>query len=239
MHSDTGFLSSSLIRRVIVICGALAALLTALNFGMKWYGDRIIQAGHTTSTDEVEITIGNDRLKLAKNTLRNPSDRDSGAHERADLYLTWPDLAGYRDSNRALFDDPKNAVGLIFVQLSQSTMSQDMSGRFEPIYTRLIEGEPTPLKHGLLLHRLRADSGYGKEVILTGRRDGESVYVVRCLLPQTPQETTGSDCQRDIHVGQDLSLFYRFSANLLPQWQALDAAVTRYVEKRLVKDENP
>jgi len=170
---------------------------------------------------------------------QNYSDRDSGAHERADLYLTWPDLAGYRDSNRALFDDPKNAVGLIFVQLSQSTMSQDMSGRFEPIYTRLIEGEPTPLKHGLLLHRLRADSGYGKEVILTGRRDGESVYVVRCLLPQTPQETTGSDCQRDIHVGQDLSLFYRFSANLLPQWQALDAAVTRYVEKRLVKDENP
>ncbi len=63
MHSDTGFLSSSLIRRVIVICGALAALLTALNFGIKWYGDRIIQAGHTTSTDEVEMTIGNDRLK--------------------------------------------------------------------------------------------------------------------------------------------------------------------------------
>lgn len=66
MHSDTGFLSSSLIRRVIVICGALAALLTALNFGMKWYGDRIIQAGHTTSTDEVEITIGNDRLNWQK-----------------------------------------------------------------------------------------------------------------------------------------------------------------------------
>jgi hypothetical protein len=117
-------------------------------------------------------------------------------------------------------------------------MSEDMSGRFGPIYSRLTEGEPMPLKHGLLLHRLRTDSGYGKEVILTGDRDGESVYVVRCLLPQTPQAATGSDCQRDIHAGQDLSLFYRFSSALLPQWQKLDAEVKNYIERRLVKDGN-
>ncbi|MGG2477683.1 hypothetical protein ACNVD4_20125, partial [Rhizobium sp. BR5] len=64
-------------------------------------------------------------------------------------------------------------------------------------------------------------------------------YVARCLLPQTPQEATGSDCQRDIHIGQDLSLFYRFSANLLPQWQKLDADVKNYVAQRLGKDGNP
>lgn len=117
-------------------------------------------------------------------------------------------------------------------------MSEDMSGRFGPIYSRLTEREPVPLKHGLLLHRLRADSGYGKEVILTGEREGESAYVVRCLLPQTPQAATGSDCQRDIHAGQDLSLFYRFSSALLPQWQKLDTDVKNYIEHRLVKDGN-
>jgi hypothetical protein len=236
MHNGSPLLSSSLMRRVVVIVVIILVFVAALNFGIKWYGDRILQAGHTTATDEVQITIGNDRLKLAKNTLRVPSERQDGERERVDLYLTWPELEGYEDANRAAFDDPAKAAGLIFIQLSQSTMSEDMSGRFGPIYSRLTEEEPVPLKHGLMLHRLRADSGYGKEVILTGKREGENDYVVRCLLPQTPQEATGSDCQRDIHAGQDLSLFYRFSASLLPQWAKLDADIKHYVEQRLVKD---
>lgn len=236
MQNQSPLLSSSLIRRTAIVAGILLVFIAALNVGVKWYGERLLKAGHTTATNEVQITIGNDRLKLAKNTLRVPSERHDGERERIDLYLTWPDLKGYEDTNRAVFDDPAQATGLIFIQLSQSTMSEDMSGRFAPIYARLTEGEPVPLKHGLMLHRLRADSGYGKEVILTGQREGESDYVVRCLLPQTPQDATGSDCQRDIHAGQDLSLFYRFSANLLPQWQKLDADVKQYIQQRLAKD---
>ncbi len=239
MKDQKPLLSSSVMLRTALIAGILLIFLGALNVGIKWYGERILQAGHTTATEEVEIVIGNDRLKLAKNTLRAPSERLSGERERIDLYLSWPDLRGYEDANRSVFDDPTQAAGLIFIQLSQSTMSEDMSGRFAPIYSRLTEGEPVPLKHGLVLHRLRADSGYGKEVILTGERDGGNAYVVRCLLPQPPQEATGSDCQRDIHTGQDLSLFYRFSSALLPQWQKLDADVKNYIERRLVKDGNP
>ncbi len=239
MHDQSRLLSSSLLRRAAIIAGILLILLAGLNVGIKWYGERILKAGHTTDTSEVEITIGNDRLKLARNTLRTPSERQGGESERIDLYLTWPDLKGYEDTNRAIFDDPAQSAGLIFVQLSQSTMSEDMSGRFGPIYSRLTEGEPVPLKHGLLLHRLRAVSGYGKEVVVTGERENSDTFVARCLLPRTPQEAMGSDCQRDIHIGQDLSLFYRFSANLLPQWQKLDADVKNYVAQRLVKDGNP
>ena len=33
-------------------------------------------------------------------------------------------------------------------------------------------------------------------------------------------------CERDIQVGDDLSLTYRFPQELLADWQALDAAVT-------------
>lgn len=239
MHDQKPLLSSSLVLRAVLIAGTLLIFLGVLNVGIKWYGERILQAGHTTDTGEVEIAIGNDRLKLVKNTLRAPAERQGGERERVDLYLTWPDLRGYEDANRVIFDDPSQAAGLIFIQLSQSTMSEDMSGRFGPIYSRLTEGEPVPLKHGLVLHRLRADSGYGREIILTGDRPGENAYVVRCLLPQTPQGAAGSDCQRDIHAGQDLSLFYRFSSALLPQWQKLDADVKTYIEQRLVKDGNP
>jgi hypothetical protein len=33
-------------------------------------------------------------------------------------------------------------------------------------------------------------------------------------------------CERDIQVGNDLTLLYRFPRELLGKWQALDAAVT-------------
>jgi hypothetical protein len=140
MQNERLLLSSSLIRRAAIIAVIILGFVAALNIGVKWYGERILQVGHTTATDAVEITIGNDRLKLAKNTLRVPSERHDGERERADLYLTWPDLKGYEDANRAVFDDPAQAAGLIFIQLSQSTMSEDMSGRFTPIYARLTDG---------------------------------------------------------------------------------------------------
>lgn len=236
MHTETPLLSSVLIKRAVSAGAGLILLVAGLNIAITAYGNKMLQQGHTTATEEVEITIGNDRLKLAKNTLRVASDRNGGVRERADLYLTWPGLEGYRDTNRAIFDDPTKTTGLIFIQLSQSTMSEDMSGRFGPIYSRLTEGDPLPLKHGLMLHRLRPDSGYGEEVILTGTREAQNDYVVRCLLPKTAQDTTVSDCQRDIRVGNDLTLFYRFSVSLLPQWQKIDADVKEYIERRLAKD---
>lgn len=235
MHNDAPLMSFRFRRALAGLGGLFVTLVVAIWLAAGWYGEKIKSAGYTTSTDPVSITIGNDRLVLAKNTIRVPSQRENGDAERVDLYLTWPDLQGYGNDNRSLFDDPQKNTNLIFVQLSRSTMSEDMSGRFAPIYSRLAEGEPMPLRYGLSLHRLRADSGYGKEVILTARRDGESDYVVRCLLPETPDESTGNDCQRDIRAGQDLTVFYRFSAHQLPQWQTLDAALKNYVEARLNK----
>lgn len=119
MKDQKPLLSSSVMLRTALIAGILLIFLGALNVGIKWYGERILQAGHTTATEDVEIVIGNDRLKLAKNTLRAPSERLSGERERVDLYLSWPDLRGYEDANRSVFDDPTQAAGLIFIQLSQ------------------------------------------------------------------------------------------------------------------------
>lgn len=235
MQNETPFFSS----RFRLVLSAFAALflvlLAALWFAAGWYGEQILNAGHTTSTDPVTVTIGNDRLLLAKNTIRVPAQRQDGESDRVDLYLTWPELGGYGEANRKVFDNPDSTADLIFIQISRSTMSEDISGRFLPIYARLAEGEPLPLRYGLMLHRLKADSGYGKEVVLTGKREGETDFVVRCLLPQKPEESTGNDCQRDIRAGQDLTIFYRFSARLLPQWQKLDQALKTYVEARLNK----
>ncbi|MCQ1836736.1 hypothetical protein [Neorhizobium galegae] len=232
---EAPLLSNRFVYRLTVVIAVLALLTAAISISGHWFGQRIALAGHTDSIEEFLIRIGQDNLKLPANTIRFRDQRRAGIAERVDLYLTWPELEGYSAGARSRFDDVAQSSSLIFLQLSQSTMSRDMSGRLEPIYSKLFNGEPQQAAFGLTFHRLRADSGYGSEIVLTGRVAGAPDYVVRCVLPAAGEKATGGDCQRDIHIGQDLTLLYRFSSALLKDWQHIDAAVRLFVENRLAK----
>jgi len=228
-------ISSRFVYRLTAVVAVLALLTIGISIGGRWFGERIALAGHTDSTEQFAVQIGLDKLTLSANTIRFRDQRQSGTAERVDLYLTWPEMQGYSAGLRQRFDDVGQSSALIFLQFSQSTMSRDMSGRLNPIYTNLFDGAAQPVNFGLTLHHLRADSGYGNEIILTAPRDGQPDYVVRCLLPAAGERPNSGDCQRDIHIGQDLTVLYRFSSALLPDWQHIDAAVRLFVENRLAR----
>ncbi|WP_454849534.1 hypothetical protein [Rhizobium binxianense] len=227
-------LSTGLLLRAMALIALLALLTIAIGIAGRWLGRHISLAGNTDSMADITLTIGRDTVRFPANTIRFPSQRHDGATERVDLYLTWPQMQGYGEENRRRFDDIGLSAGLIFLQVTQSTMSRDMSGRLEPIYSHLIEGSAEPFRYGLTLHRLRADAGYGGEVLLTAPRTGAPDYVLRCILPSAPDKATSGDCQRDIKVGRDLSVLYRFSSNRLADWSHIDAVIRTFVETRLV-----
>jgi hypothetical protein len=232
--SDAALISNRFLIRLTIFIAILAAVTIAISATGRMLGERIALAGHTESVEPVDLIVGQDQIRLEANPIRFEEQRQSGRVDRVDLYLTWPELEGYADSRRKRFNDVAHPESLVFLQLSQSTMSRDMSGRLAPIYRHLFEGAAQSWSHGLTLHRLKENSGYGDEVFLTGTMPDGSAYAVRCLLPATGSQSTGADCQRDIHVGTDLSLLYRFSSRLLPQWQAMEGAVRAHVEHRLV-----
>jgi hypothetical protein len=111
-------------------------------------------------------------------------------------------------------------------------MSRDMSGRVEPIYRHLLTGPQEAGPAGLQLHHFKPGTGFEGEVLLTGETADGDAYAVRCLIPSEDKFASSSDCQRDIHVGEDLSVLYRFSSRLLPDWKQIDAAVQGYVTQR-------
>ncbi|RWX78321.1 hypothetical protein EPK99_06760 [Neorhizobium lilium] len=226
-------LSSRVLYRAVLILLLIAVLTAGLSIGGRWLGQMIALGGHTESSEEYPLQVGQDVIELPANTIRFREQRHAGPAERVDLYLAWPEMRGYGKDIKERFDDVSHPESLIFLQLSQSTMSRDMSGRLEPIYSRLFQDNPQPAEFGLTLHRLRPDSGYGKEVILTAPRAEGDPYVVRCLLPAPGEQPTSGDCQRDIRVGRDLTVLYRFSGLLLRDWQHIDAAVQSFVAKRL------
>ncbi len=213
----------------------MAALTAGVVTGGHWLGSRIRLGGHTESRQPQVIDIGRDRLSLPANMIRFEAQRRSGPAERVDLYLTWPDMDGFTAGNSDRFNDLTRSRGLIFVQISQSVMSKDMSGRVEPIYSRYFEGRPADAGHGLTLHHFRPEAGYERDVLLTAPREGKDGYAVRCVIPGKASEATSADCQRDFSAGEDLSVLYRFSSDLLPEWRQLDAAVSHLVADHLMK----
>jgi hypothetical protein len=226
--TELPLLSNGFLLKLTAFIGFLAVLTAALTIAGKYYGDRIAMDGRTTSREIFHILVGQDVLALPANTIRFENQRHTGEAETVNVYLSWPELDGYTPRSEARFADPAGSQDLVFIEFSQSVMSRDMSGRLEPIYSRLFRGEPEKGPGGLIVHHLDAKSGFGDEVILTGMTSTGGLYVARCLLPKTPAQATTADCQRDIHVGRDLTLLYRFSSKLLPQWETLDARLQAF-----------
>jgi hypothetical protein len=228
---------SSLLLRAGLFVGLLAAATVGITLVSGRVGGALQLAGNTTSRQPLDIVIGADHLRLPANMLRFEEQRRTGHAERVDLFVTWPEMDGYTTATSARFTDVNRPDGLIFLQISQSTMSKDMSGRIAPIYSHLFEGKPQRGPAGLTAHAMKAGSGYGAETFLTADPLpglSSEPYGIRCSLPASPAESTSADCQRDIHAGQDLVVLYRFSSQLLPQWHAIDEAVRRFVAARLV-----
>ena len=229
-------LSSRLLTRLTVGVAVLAGLTVAISVAGRLLGERIALAGHTESTETVDVVIGQDQIRLPANTIRFAEQRRTGRAERVDLYFTWPEMQGYSDAQRLRFNDASHPDSLIFLNLSQSTMSRDMSGRLGPIYSHLFDDRPEPGPTGLTLQRIKANSGYGDEVFFTGILPDGSDYAVRCMMPADESQSTSADCQRDIHIGRDLSVLYRFSSRLLPQWQAMEARVRDYLGRSFIEN---
>lgn len=233
MPERTLLISSSFLFKLAIWGVVLAGFASLANVAVGWYGQSAKSVGHTASSEIFDISIGQDRLALAANTIRFETQRKSGKAERIDMYLTWPQLRGYSEDNKEIFDNVAASGAIIFLQISQSTMSKDMSGRFDAIYLHLVEDAPQDIKFGLKLYRFKPDAGYGDEVLLTAKREGADDYVVRCLMPTQSRPSTNGDCQRDVRLGHDLTVLYRFPVGVLGEWNHLDEAITTYLKQRL------
>jgi hypothetical protein len=227
-ETDESLISNRFLFRLTATIGVMAVLTALISVVGKNYGDELSLGGHTASTEIQHVIVGQDVIALPANVIRFESQRHSGPADAVSVYLSWPRMEGYSHANALAFSNPANAEALVFADFSQSVMSRDMSGRLEPIYEKLFTGEPRLGPAGLSIHDLSEKSGFGDEKLLTGKTKTGAVYAVRCILPKSRAHATAADCQRDIHVGRDLTLLYRFSSNLLPQWEKIDAAMLKF-----------
>lgn len=223
---------SKLMKRVFYVFSALAVLSIAISVGGKWFGRSIAMAGYTDDTTIHEIVIGNNVVAVPANVIRFDQARRDGIASRLDLYLRYPEMDGYSEAARDDFNHTGPSKDIIFLSFERQIMSRDMSGRFAPIYSSLIVQPGTPGPGGTTLYGFTEKSGYFNEVLAVGNRGGKDPFVARCLSGQSAAQSL-APCERDILLGDELSLTYRFPREFLGDWQALDAAIAAEAARML------
>ncbi len=216
---------SGFMMRVFYIFAALALLSAAISVGGKMIGASIAAVGHTEDTTVYEVVIGNNVFGVPANMIRAAEARRNGEAKRLDLYGLWPSLAGYSNAQRDAFNHRTAQRRIVFLSIEPRMMSRDMSGRLEPIYRRLIELPGAAGPSGLRAYGFSKGSGYVDETLMVGERPGDQPFVARCLTGAAAAASL-AECERDIHLGEQLSLTYRFPGDMLESWAALDAAVS-------------
>lgn len=215
---------SVLMKRVFYAFAALALLSLAISLGGKWFGRSIAMAGYTDDTTIHRVVIGDNVIAVPANAIRFLQARRDGIASRLDLYLRYPQMEGYSEAARDDFNHMGTAKNIIFLSFEHQMMSRDMSGRFAPIYSALISQPGTPGPGGTTIYGFNEKSGYLNEVLAVAGRPSKDPFVARCLSGPSAEESL-APCERDIQVGDGLSLTYRFPQEFLGNWQALDAAI--------------
>lgn len=222
---DEGPVRSKFMLKIFLVFAAIAALASGASFGGKWLGAELALAGYTDDPSLREIVIGNNVIAAPANMIRFERARLDGVTNRLDLYMRWPLLDGYTADARDDFNDADGKPKILFLAFEPRMMSRDMSGRFEPIYSSLIVKPGRPALNELTVYDFTKQSGYLNEQLVVAPRGSADPFVARCLSGPSVEESL-APCERDIQLGDNLSLTYRFPKDLLEHWQALDAAVT-------------
>ena len=224
---DSGFMT-----KVFYAFAALVLVSAAISLAGRWFGSSIVMAGYTDDPTIREIVIGNNVIAAPSNAIRFDRTRRDGIANRLDLYMRWPALDGYSVSARDDFNHTSGEKRIVFLAFEERMMSRDMSGRFDPIYSSLIEAPGKPGPAGVTTYTFKPVSGYMDEVLAVANRPGRTPFVARCLTGQGGGESL-APCERDVHVGDNLSLTYRFPYEMLANWKVMDDAIAARAGKML------
>ncbi len=219
--------------RIMAIASLVAAAATvAIVLAGRSVGHSLALGGHSDRVTPIEIVLGNNVLTVPENMIRERTQRGGGELQHLELYLRWPELSGYSDDAAEIFNGRSIARALVFVSIERTSMSRDMSGRYEKIYQPLLQEPGIEGPSGLRLRGFRPEAGYGNELLATSERKDGGVFAARCLAGLQGRQSPAG-CERDVRIGKNLSMTYRFPRELLDQWQAMDEALTATISRMI------
>ena len=209
----------------------LVAIMACAFFPLRFIGEELAGDGGPSGDGVHQFVIGNEVLAVPTNILRFASEKRTKTGERLELRLRWTGLDGAGENVSEMQESPEVDPALIFVVIEPRRMSLDMSGRVEPVYSKFLHGAETPAGNGLVKRALSDKAGFLDEDLYY-EADNPYPFAARCIRAETRSATPF--CLRDIHVGTDLTVTYRFHLSLIGQWMRLDEAIRQRIKGLLM-----
>ena len=206
------------IAAVIVV----VVLIVGLRAAMNAYYESAVLSGFTADTTPVELVMAGEPLAIPANMIRSARTRRGGDTERVELAVHWPSLGGFSEDLAEVFRGESGSSPVIYLSISAREMAADSTGRLADVYARFFVGPASPGPNGLVGRQLSDESGYGGEIIYFTPAEAYP-FVARCIAD--PEAGVPATCLRDINVGGNLMLLYRFDRSLLAEWAELDAGM--------------
>jgi len=208
--------------RMATTCVGLASLAMLASLAWGWMSDSGEMEGRTTDPVPVTLTLGNERLSIPQNMLRFDDQRTPGPHERVDIAVHWPDLAGYTAANRADFLDTGADAPIIYLSIRTRDTATDSAGRLISVYQHFFDPGTLPAPDGLVGHRLSAESGLGGEEVYFEAGSTEP-FTTHCTAADGTD--TPTTCLTEVHAGRNLSVQIRFRKGMLDKWNGIKSGV--------------
>lgn len=203
-------------------CIVLAGGLMLVNLVLGWTNGIDEISGRQSDPAPVTLFIGQQRLAIPANMFRFADQRGVGPHQRLDLVVHWPEMAGYSPAFKQDYLDTSAKAPLIFLSIKPRDTLTDSTGRLINVYQHFFEDGTIPAPPGLIGHRMSADSGLeGEEVFFEA--GSTEPFTTHCTALDNPGFP--ASCLTEIHAGTDLSVQVRFRKGLLPNWAGIKAGI--------------
>lgn len=167
----------------------------------------------------VSVTVAGETMTLPGGYFRFVDQRRAAKLDRVDLLLRWPDLGEAIPTRRAAPSEIGSEPDLIFVSIARRDVALDSTARLATVYQRFFQGPAFDGPAGLVGQRMADGSGYEDELVFF-EPGSVRPFATRCFAGEEAGRAT--ICLREVMIGRDLIMTYRFAASLLPAWQALD-----------------
>lgn len=167
----------------------------------------------------VSVTVAGEMLTIPNGYFRFVDQRRAAKLDRIDLLLSWPGLGVATPTRPPGPTEIDVDPNLVFVSIARRDVAFDSTARLATVYQRFFAGPAFDGPGGLLGQRMAAGSGYEDELVYF-EPGAVRPFAARCFAGEQADRVT--ICLREVMIGRDLILTYRFAASLLPAWQTLD-----------------
>ena len=213
---------------IVIAIFALFLLYYILPAPIAWIQSR---PDPTPVTRPVPLSVGGKRFLIPSNYIVYSAERQGSQHRRVSLAALMPDFRGFSLAEAHQFADDSARSHVVHLRIWADDLALSEAAQLHRVLLHFVKSpRGQPGSFGLTRYSFRTDNGYRGQDLFVGVYRGQTI-VLRCW--RAAGTNQAPDCMRDLRLGHNVVLSYRFKRTYLGQWRQIAQGVRQLVAQFL------